>query len=286
MSKTLLNKNAVKVISNIQKEVNEVSNFVAHYGIHYHSDAWISTDWECNVPYNATCTLPHHNEDILNWNTEDFKSIDITNITKFYIGGGISSCTYEYEYREQKEPKALAQAKSNWVKQLLQNIITTYENNKYFHIRIYDSGLESNCGWEHFICIEATIKDNAKRNSSTMELVNQIMEESDAIIETSASPLFSNPNNMFNNDLQPKGDFAYMIEFFSWDLINHEEYEGVYGGVTSEYVKKAYNFIHKVEHRADCLRNKYEDKGVKVTVNGLNDGCQYGMAIYVWIPSQ
>lgn len=129
------------------------------------------------------------------------------------------------------------------------------------------------------------LKKDAKTNSSTMELVKQIMEESDTIIETSASPLFSNPNNMFSNDLQPKGDFAYMIEFLSWDLINHEEYEGAYG-VTTEYVKQAYHLIKEVENRAIELENKYMDKGVKVTVNGLNDGCQYGMAVYVWIPYQ
>lgn len=38
--------------------------------------------------------------------------------------------------------------------------------------------------------------------------------------------------------------------------------------------------------RANELENKYCDKGVKVTINDFNEGCQYGMAIYVWIPYQ
>ena len=77
-----------------------------------------------------------------------------------------------------------------------------------------------------------------------------------------------------------------MIEFFS-DLIVDEDYiyQGVYG-LNSQYIKDAMNLIIKVESRANEIANKFADKGVKVTVNGLNDGCEKGLAVYVWIPKQ
>ena len=83
------------------------------------------------------------------------------------------------------------------------------------------------------------------------------------------------------------GDFAYMVEFFSFHLIDEDsnEYQGGYG-LNNEYIKDAMFLINRVENRAEILRQNYEDKEVKVTVNGLNDGCQGGLAVYVWIPYQ
>ena len=77
-----------------------------------------------------------------------------------------------------------------------------------------------------------------------------------------------------------------MIEFFS-DLIIDEDtiYQGTFG-LNSKYIKDAMKLITKVENRAKEIENKYADKGIKVTINGLNDGCEKGMAIYVWIPYQ
>lgn len=128
-----------------------------------------------------------------------------------------------------------------------------------------------------------------KSMEKTKELLNEIMQEGDHIIELSGYPINEEPNNMFSEDtgLQPKGDFAYMVEFFSFDLVDEDDnqYKGAYG-LNDEYIEDAMILTNKVKNRAEALRAKYEDKGVQVTVNGFNDGCQGGLAIYLWIPYQ
>ena len=107
--------------------------------------------------------------------------------------------------------------------------------------------------WNHY-------KNDEK---TTKILVKAIAQEEDNIIELSASPLYDNPKNAFdkNSKLVPKGDFVYMLEFFSVDLVDSEE-------------------------KAEYIKQKYKNKGVEVTIGDFNEGCQYGMAIYVWIPYQ
>lgn len=127
------------------------------------------------------------------------------------------------------------------------------------------------------------------REKRTEELLEEIKNEEDYLIELSASSTTKNPyhDKIWEEiGLRPKGDFAYKVEFFS-DCIEYDasEYQGAFG-VNSRYIKKAMEMITKIENRAKELEEKYADKGVKVTVNGMNDGCEYGMAIYVWIPYQ
>lgn len=124
----------------------------------------------------------------------------------------------------------------------------------------------------------------------TKALLQEIIKENDSVIELSGSPVEEEPQyqEWEKIGLKPKGDFAYMVEFFSFDLIEYDadEYIGAYGGVNSEYIKESMHLIQQVEYRAKVLQDKYADKGIKVTVNGMNDGCQFGMAVYVWIPYQ
>lgn len=172
-------------------------------------------------------------------------------------------------------------------KEYLKSIIKK-QSLKYFKLNFEDPyGLVDNCGWEHYVCINATIQESALDNQ-TEELIKEIRNEQDVIIELSASPLYENPQNYFNEDsgLIPQGDFPYMLEFFS-DLIVDEDtiYQGAFG-LNSQYIKDAMKLITKVENRAKEIADKYADRGVKVTVNGLNDECEKGMAIYVWIPYQ
>lgn len=134
----------------------------------------------------------------------------------------------------------------------------------------------------------AESNEQYEKEKRTKKLIEEIKNEEDHIIELSGSPVYTNPKNNFNEDsgLIPQGDFPYMVGFFS-DLIIDEDtiYQGVYG-LNSKYIKDAMRLINRVEKRAEELAVKYADKGVKVTVNGLNDGCEKGMAVYVWIPYQ
>lgn len=134
----------------------------------------------------------------------------------------------------------------------------------------------------------AEINEKYKKEQKTKKLLEEILKESDRIIETSGSPIYKNPKDKEWEEigLKPKGDFAYMVEFFSFSLVIKENYDAIYGDANSEYIEDAYALIQEVEQRAEKLRNKYSDKGVKVTVNGFNDGCEGGLAVYVWIPYQ
>ena len=135
---------------------------------------------------------------------------------------------------------------------------------------------------------DANLVANIINEHKTKKLIEEIKNEQDNIIELSGSPVYTNPKSNFNEDseLVPQGNFPYMVEFFS-DLIVDDDttYQGNFG-VNSKYIKDAMKLITQVENRAEELTDKYADKGIKVTVNGLNDGCEKGMAIYVWIPYQ
>ena len=140
-------------------------------------------------------------------------------------------------------------------------------------------------------CLDA-LADSILGKDKTKALLDEIMEESDHIIELSGCPVEEKPNNMFSEEtgLQPQGDFAYMVEFFSTSLVcqDDDDYVGCFSkhDYNGKYIKDAMALINDVEKRAEKLANKYAEKGVKVTVNGFNEGCQYGLAVYVWIPYQ
>lgn len=271
-----LNEEAINEINHLLNEVKEVVQLLADWGIHITSDPWTATSF-CDK------------EDILSWNKKDFEEINIISTGDiFYIGGNITT-GHEHEYKNTiiPAPKQLAKVESEIFEEYLKSIVKTISL-KHFELNFEDRfGLTYNCGWEHYLCISATIKESGLEKN-TLCLIEEIMKEEDNIIELSASPLYKNPENNFNKESQliPEGDFEFMVEFFS-DLIIDEDYiyQGVYG-LNSQYIKDAMKLINEVENRADEIANKFADKGVKVTVNGLNDGCEKGMAIYVWIPHQ
>lgn len=139
----------------------------------------------------------------------------------------------------------------------------------------------------------AEVHKEHKQKEKTKKLIEEIMGEEDCIIELSASPVYeNNPKDNFHQDsgLVPNGDFPYMVEFFSTHLVcqDDDNYQGCFSAndYNGKYIRDAMALINDVEKKAKELADKYADKGVKVTVNDFNEGCQYGMAIYVWIPYQ
>ena len=276
-----LNKEATDEIMHLLNEVKDVVRLLEEFGICIDSDCW-----------SATTPVNHNYEDILSWNRKDFEVLDMSDIKSFSVGGNIiTGSGHRYKDKSIIAPKELAEVQGNIFKEYLTSIVMS-TSLKHFQLELEEPyGLVDNCGWEHYFVIEATVQESATTDSDaeTKKLLQEIKNEQDTIIELSASPIYERPSNKFfseESDLQPKGDFAYMIEFFS-DLIVDEDtiYQGCFG-LNSEYIKDAMKLITKVENRAKEIADKYADKGVKVTVNGLNDGCEKGMAIYVWIPYQ
>lgn len=275
-----LNEEATEEIIYLIDEVKDIVRLLKEFGINITSDPWTATSF---------CSK----ENILTWGKKDLNKINndskINIGDKFYVGGNIVT-GYQHEYKGMPliAPKELAEVQGEVFKQYLESIVDKISL-KHFDLEFRDDyGLTDNCGWEHYLCITATVKKSALQTDKTTKLIKEIMNEEDHIIELSGSPLYTNPKSNFNEDsgLVPQGDFPYMVEFFS-DLIIDEDtiYQGTFG-LNSKYIKDAMKLINQVEKRAEELANKYSDKGVKVTVNGLNDGCEKGMAVYVWIPYQ
>ena len=278
-----LNKEAINEITYLLDEIRDIVRLLGEFGIHINSDCW-----------SATIPIDHDYEDILSWDKRDFEKIDISNVKTFTIGGNIiTGSQHRYKGKTIIAPKELAEIQGNIFNQYLKLIIQSISL-KHFKLELKEPyGLIDNCGWEHYFCIDATIKASALSENKTEKLLKDILNEEDNIIELSGSPINKEPteNKYWEKiNLKPKGNFAYMVEFFSWDLIDPSEskYQGCFSqyDYNGKYIRDCMKLINKVEKRAKELADKYTDKNVKVTVNDFNEGCQYGMAIYVWIPYQ
>lgn len=128
---------------------------------------------------------------------------------------------------------------------------------------------------------------NKTEKDKTIKLLNEIIKEEDGTIEYIR--IYEDANNITN---APDGDYKYMIEFFSEELIDPKEDTKTYSGHFSEdeyngeYIRDCMKLINKIEQRAKEIKNKYFSLGCDVSIGDFNIGCQYGMAIYVWVPEQ
>lgn len=276
-----LNKEAIDEIMTVLNEVKDVVRLLYEFNIDIDSDCW-----------SATSPVNHEYEDILSWNRKHFETLDMTNIKSFTIGGNIITGS-QHQYKDELiiAPKKLAKVQGEIFQKCLKSIIEK-QSLKHFKLKFEDPyGLVDDCGWEHYMCINASVQESAivDKDVETRNLINEIMNEEDNLIERSGCSLYdNNPKTNFhtNSGLVPSGDFPYMIEFFSHCIDSREnKYQGCYG-LNNDYIKDVAEMINDIETRAKEIEKKYSNKGVKTTVNGFNDGCEDGMAIYVWIPYQ
>lgn len=129
--------------------------------------------------------------------------------------------------------------------------------------------------------------------NETQKLIKQIEAEDSRIIELTCGGYNTYTGDSMDNifecggELKPTGDFAAMVEFFSFSLVDRSEdqYQGAYGPNT-QYIKDSMKLIQEIEREQIRLQNKYEEKGVKITISDYNTGCEGGLALYVWIPYQ
>lgn len=96
----------------------------------------------------------------------------------------------------------------------------------------------------------------------------------------------------FNNNVfptKPKGDFKYMVEYFSGGVNPDDDpaYEGWFSEheLSGTYIRDAMVDIIETQHLANEIQEKFGDK-VSVVFLDFNQGCQWGCAINVWIREQ
>ena len=268
--KMYLNEDAVEEITNLLHEVQEVVEFVKNIGITYSSDPWTATS-----PNN------HDYLNILTWERQHFKNIDISDIDYFDFGGSVCIAQYDYKGKYTSGPKELHQAKVDTVKKYMQEVVDNFEA-KYFEIsNVGDEDIYDNCGWECFVSFAVTpIKHKCCIQDNTDKLIEQIADED---LKTAEDPWIE--YNIKNPDDNQK--YYAMVGFHSCELINPEEREYMADfGPNRKYIQDASKLIRNIENEAEELRIKYADKGIKVSISDFNDGCQYGMSIYVWVPYQ
>ena len=266
--KMYLNEKAVEEIWNLLCEVKAIVSLVSNMGINYHSDPWC-----------AVYPINHDYANILTWDKEHFKYIDITNIDKFIVGGSMSHTEYDYKGNFVSDPEELAKAKANTIQHYLNKIVTNFKS-EYFKIIVYYEEPYRDCGWECPMGIEAIlIKEKCCEQANNLDqLVEQIADED---LKTAEDPWID--YDIKNPDDNKK--YYAMVGFHSCELINPEEKEyRADFGPNRKYIQDASRLIRKIENEAEELRIKYADKGVKVSIGDFNDGCQYGMSIYVWVP--
>lgn len=271
-----LNEEAVNEIVYLLDEVNDVVRLMEEFSIHIDSDCWSAT-----VPVN------HEYEDILSWNKNDFETLDVSDIKSFSIGGNIiTGSQHRYKDKTIIAPKELAEIQGEIFKEFLISIVKSISL-KHFQLQITDPyGLIDNCGWEHYICINTIIKPSAitEDYKPTKEVIEEIRKEYECYTYTAFNDDYDNIKTV-DNLIGYDDKYACMIEVFS-ELVEPNKENQAFFGVSDEYIDNVVKIRDDMREIATNIEHNYRDKKVKVTLSKWNQGCEFGMAMYIWIPFQ
>lgn len=271
-----LNEEAVNEIVYLLDEVNDVVKLMEEFKIHIDSDCWSAT-----VPVN------HEYENILSWNKNDFEALDVSDVKSFSIGGNIiTGSQHRYKDKTIIAPKELAEIQGEIFKEFLISIVKSISL-KHFQLQITDPyGLIDNCGWEHYICIDTIIKPSAitEDYKPTKEVIEEIRKEYECYTYTAFNDNYDDIK-IVDNLIGYDDKYACMIEVFS-ELVEPNKENQAFFGVSDEYIDSVVKVRDDMREIATNIEHNYRDKGVKVTLSKWNQGCEFGMAMYIWIPFQ
>lgn len=271
-----LKKEAIDELMMILNEVKDVVRLMGEFGIKVTSDSWSATSY----------TLIKDN--ILEWEQKDFEDVTNRKIRvgeSFYIGGCVCTGT-EHKYKNEWiiAPKKLAEIQGEIFQEYLTKIMQSISL-KHFNLKIQDKyGLNNNCRWEHWIVINATVKESAIETNKTEELIEEISSEWGEYIYT----VFDDEHDSMTSVDNLNGyseEYACMLEVFS-DLVEPCSDNSEFFGVSDEYIDRVIQVRDNMRQLAKEIENKYKDNNVKVTLSKWNQGCEFGMAMYIWIPFQ
>ena len=118
----------------------------------------------------------------------------------------------------------------------------------------------------------------------TTKLINEIKNQYECYVYTAFNDDNDNLSSM-NNIIGYDDKYACCIEVFS-ELVEPNKENQAFFGVSDEYINSVVKVRNDMREIATNIEHNYRDEGVKVTLSKWNQGCEFGMAMYIWIPFQ
>ena len=149
---------------------------------------------------------------------------------------------------------------------------------------IYVDTEQTKYGFEDALDIDVDILTNITYEK-TMKALNDIIED------VSYDYIYSTFDNNYeemggcHEPLTKTKDYGYMIEVFS-ELIEPNRDNCADYGVSDKYIDDVVRVRNDMRALAVEVEHDYSEYDVEVTLSKWNEGCEFGMALYIWIPMQ
>ena len=138
--------------------------------------------------------------------------------------------------------------------------------------------------FQDIVDLRAESNEQHEKERKTKKLIEEISSEWGEYIYTVFDDEHDGMTSVDNLNGYSK-EYACMIEVFS-DLVEPCNDNSEFFGVSDEYIDRVVQVRDNMRQLAKEIENKYKDNNVKVTLSKWNQGCEFGMAMYIWIPFQ
>lgn len=123
-----------------------------------------------------------------------------------------------------------------------------------------------------------------EKEKKVREVIKKIEKEYECYVYTVFDDEYDNYHSMDNINGYDD-ELACCIEIFS-DLADPNDFKEADFGITDEYIDSIIKIREETLTESAKIEAKYNKYMVKTTTSKWNQGCEFGMAIYVWIPYQ
>lgn len=131
---------------------------------------------------------------------------------------------------------------------------------------------------------EDLVKNIMKKNETTKQIIKEISNEYECYVYTAFND--NNDDLFLMKDVIGYDDkYACCIEVFS-DLVDPSNYKKTCFGLTDDYFDDIIEVRDNMRQIAMEIEYFYKQENIKVTLSKWNQGCQFGMTMYIWIPYQ
>ena len=130
----------------------------------------------------------------------------------------------------------------------------------------------------------AEANERYKKEKKVKDIIKEISSEYECYVYTAFDDDYDNYSSMDNINGYDD-ELACCIEIFS-DLVDPNDFKKADFGITDEYIDSIIKIREETLKESAKIAVKYNKYAVKTTTSKWNQGCEYGMAIYVWIPYQ